>query len=126
MRRLLAAGILLAIIVVACIWGNVTVSDVCGKAADIAKDAEKECVSGDFGSAIASCERLSEYWKKHKRMVSFFVNHGDVEELSSRIKSLYVLAEEKDSAVFREKIREILHLLEKISGEQRFSPDIFI
>lgn len=126
MRRLIAAGVLLLAIIAVCIAGNLAVSRVCINAAEIADAGEQACVSQDWESALAHSQRLSDYWEKHIRLMSFFVDHGDIEELSSKTGSLAVLAEEQDSAAFREKIREILHLLETVSGEQQMNADAFL
>lgn len=126
MKRLIAAAALLVIITIICITGNITVSRVCRDVSELAKEGEQACTEQDWGKALTQSQRLSAYWESRKRLMSFFVNHGDIEEISLRTKALTALAQEQDPSAFREKTQEILHLLETVSGEQRFSVDAFI
>ena len=126
MRRLIAAGILLLIIITVCIAGNLTVSNICSNAAVLAEDGEKACTSKDWETAQGQAKQLSDYLSSRRWIMSLFVDHGDIEMLSSKASTLCVLAEEHDAAAFRERIREIFHLLETVTGEQRFNADVFV
>lgn len=126
MKRLIAVAVLLLIIIVICIMGKITVTNVCRHATYLATQSEAACKQQDWETADAKSSALSDYLGDKRFILSVFVNHGDVEMLCSKAHALSVLAEEHDSGAFRANIRELLHLLETVSGEQRFDADTFV
>lgn len=112
MKRLIAAGILLVLVITAYIYGYLYIEATC----DTANKYLKKCISvyDADKDALKEAEKLEEYWSSKEKGLSFFANHSDIDEIELAISSLKTYSNTKNNEIFYEysgTVETLLHQL---------------
>lgn len=118
MKRLIAAGILLAAVITAYVSSLVYITNVCGKVREIVISCEE---GYSAGKARAAAEELSDYWDEKEKALSFFVNHSRIDDIELEISSLLLYSKTEDEILFYEHIEAIKMMLHQIKEDTRIS-----
>lgn len=115
MKRLIPAAILLAVVLISYFGSLKYINDSCAEADRLADKCEAEYRSGR--NAEEEIERLKKLWDKKEKMLSFFVNHADIDNIELELSSLTVFASEKEDAMFYDHIESMRTMLHQIKED---------
>ncbi|MGN0451782.1 MAG: DUF4363 family protein [Acutalibacteraceae bacterium] len=118
MKRLIAAGILLAAVVTAYISSLVYITKTSNEAKEIIIRCEE---AYNDGKAQESAEELSELWDKKEKVLSFFVNHSRIDDIELEISSLLLYSKTEDEILFYEHIEALKMMIHQIKEDTRIS-----
>lgn len=112
MKRLIAAGCLLVIVVSVYLIGYFYINDAC----DTANKYLDTCVDVYKADKDATdeAERLKEYWDKAETILSLFANHSTIDEIERAIGSLKTYSRTTGNEIFYEysgTVKTLLHQL---------------
>lgn len=112
MKRLVAAAVLLLFVVTVYIWGYIYIDNACEQADTYLQKCLK--VYEADKDATAEAEKLENYWSKKEKGLSFFANHGKIDEIELAISSLKTYSKTKDNEIFYEysgTVKTLIHQL---------------
>lgn len=115
MKRLIPAAILLSVVLISYFGSLKYINDSCAEADRLADKCEAEYRSGR--NAEEEIERLKKLWDKKEKMLSFFVNHADIDNIELELSSLTVFASEKEDAMFYDHIESMRTMLHQIKED---------
>lgn len=119
MKRLIPAAILFAIVIVSYFGSLNYINNVCGKAEKQVAECEIEYRNG--GNAEEKVADLKKLWDEKEGALSFFVNHGEIDEVELELSSLSVFVKEKEDAMFYDHIESLKTLLHQIKEDTSLS-----
>lgn len=118
MKRLIAAGILLAAVITAYISSLVYITKTCDQAKEIIIRCEEAYTDG---KAQETAEELSDLWDKKEKALSFFVNHSRIDDIELEISSLLLYSKTEDEILFYEHIEALKMMIHQIKEDTRIS-----
>ena len=118
MKRLIAAGILLAAVITAYIMSFAYITKTCDETKELILRCEE---AYDEGVAYKYAEKLSKLWDKKEKALSFFMNHNRIDDIELEISSLLLYSETKDEILFYEHIKTLKMLLHQVKEDTRIS-----
>lgn len=112
MKRLIAAGVLFALVLTAYFSAFFYVRNTC----ETAEKMLSECISAyeNKRDAEAQAKELDEYWQNKERPLSVFANHSKIDELEQAISTLRVYSATEEEELFAEysgTVKTLLHQL---------------
>ena len=118
MKRLIAAGLLLAAVIAAYSWSFVYITKTCDETKEIILRCEKAYGEGE---AYKYAEELNRLWDEKEKALSFFMNHNRIDEIELEISSLLLYSETEDEILFYEHIETLKMLLHQVKEDTRIS-----
>lgn len=118
MKRLIAAGILLAAVVAAYISSLMYITKTCDETKELILRCEEAYSEGE---AYKYAEELSSLWDEKEKALSFFMNHGRIDDIELEISSLLLYSETKDEILFYEHIETLKMLLHQVKEDTKIS-----
>lgn len=118
MKRLIAAGILLAAVITAYISSLVYITKTSNEAKEIIIRCEE---SYQNGNAQEAAEELSDLWDKKEKALSFFVNHSRIDDIELEISSLMLYSKTENEILFYEHIEALKMMIHQIKEDTRIS-----
>ncbi|MGN0494275.1 MAG: DUF4363 family protein [Acutalibacteraceae bacterium] len=118
MKRLIAAGILLAAVAAAYISSLMYITKVCDEAKEIIIRCEE---AYQDGNAHETAEELNELWDEKEKTLSFFVNHDRIDDIELEISSLLLYSKTEDKNRFYEHIETLKMLLHQVKEDTKLS-----
>ena len=118
MKRLIAAGILLAAVMAAYISSLMYITKTCDKTKELILRCEEAYSEGE---AYKYAEELSSLWDEKEKALSFFMNHNRIDDIELEISSLQLYSETKDEILFYEHIETLKMLLHQVKEDTRIS-----
>ena len=88
MKRLIAAGLLAAGVIAVCIFGSSKVTAVCNRWEKDLETVSADYAGGNIEQAKQGAQRIFDDFEKDRRVLSLFVNHGQLHEISRLLESL--------------------------------------
>ncbi len=125
MHRIIAAIIMIFLIISAIIGGNLIIANSYEK---LNKDIEKiiERVTEEkYPEALMSAESFSKKWKKEKKLLAIFSNHGPIDEITVKMGELFAGIKTGNQSLSLSKIFEIERLLKLLNHEQILTVESF-
>ena len=118
MKRLIAAGILLAAVITAYISSLLYITKTC----DETKELIPRCEDAyNKGEAHKYAVKLSNLWDEKEKALSFFMNHNRIDDIELEISSLLLYSETEDEILFYEHIETLKMLLHQVKEDTRIS-----
>ena len=121
MRRLIAAGILVLCVAVACVIGVRYTSSVCETLETRISDCIAAYEAGDADRAAKAAETLETYWIEVEERLSVFVNHSELDNIGISIAKLSPLAAAGDKAQFLAECKLAKTMVTHLKGDEGFS-----
>ncbi len=118
MKRLIAAGILLAAVIAAYVSGFMYITKTCDETKELVLRCE-EAYNG--GEAYKHAEELNNLWDEKEKALSFFINHDRIDDIELEISSLLLYSKTKDEILFYEHIETLKMLLHQVKEDTRIS-----
>lgn len=118
MKRLIAAGILLAAVVAAYISSLIYITKTCDETKELILRCEEAYSEGE---AYKYAEELSSLWDEKEKALSFFMNHARIDDIELEISSLLLYSETKDEILFYEHIETLKMLLHQVKEDTKIS-----
>ena len=118
MKRLIAAGILLAAVMAAYISSLMYITKTCDKTKELILRCEEAYSEGE---AYKYAEELSSLWNEKEKALSFFMNHNRIDDIELEISSLLLYSETEDEILFYEHIETLKMLLHQVKEDTRIS-----
>lgn len=115
MKRLIPATITLVLIFILCIYSNIFIKRACDNTLEDIKNFQNQTISA---------KTLQNTWQKRKEKMSFFINHGFLDDISLHIGQLSV-ENSKNSEYYAHIYKDIETILSMIKEEQRLSAHSF-
>lgn len=119
MKRLIPASILLVIVIISYFGSLNYIKGVCEETKKQVAECETEYKNGN--DAEAKVESLKKLWDEKEGTLSFFVNHGEIDEVELELSSLSVFVKEKENAMFYDHIESLKTLLHQIEEDTSLS-----
>ena len=119
MKRLIPASILLVIVIISYFGSFNYIKDVCDETKKQIAECETAYKKGN--NAEAKVESLKKLWDEKEGTLSFFVNHGEIDEVELELSSLSVFVKEKENAMFYDHIESLKTLLHQIEEDTSLS-----
>ncbi len=118
MKRLIAAGILLAAVITAYISSFAYITQTC----DETKELILRCEDAyNKGEAHEYAVKLNNLWDEKENTLSFFMNHNRIDDIELEISTLLLYSETKDEILFYEHIETLKMLLHQVKEDTRIS-----
>lgn len=118
MKRLIAAGILLAAVIAAYVSGFMYITKTCDETKELVLRCE-EAYNG--GEAYKHAEELNNLWDEKEKALSFFINHDRIDDIELEISSLLLYSKTEDEILFYEHIETLKMLLHQVKEDTRIS-----
>lgn len=118
MKRLIAAGILLAAVMAAYISSLMYITKTCDKTKELILRCEEAYSEGE---AYKYAEELSSLWDEKEKALSFFMNHNRIDDIELEISLLLLYSETEDEILFYEHIETLKMLLHQVKEDTRIS-----
>lgn len=119
MKRLIPAGILLALVILTYILSTTYITKSCNSTLDLIETAINEYKENKV--AKERSKEIKKYWQKEEKILSFFVNHNHIDEVEQAISSMTVYSDQKDNILFYEYADRIKVLLHQIKEETKIT-----
>ena len=116
MKRLIAAGILLAAVIAAYVSGFMYITKTCDETKELVLRCE-EAYNG--GEAYKHAEELNNLWDEKEKALSFFINHDRIDDIELEISSLLLYSKTEDEILFYEHIETLKMLLHQVKEDTR-------
>lgn len=112
MKRLIAAGILLILVLASYFAGKTYITSIYDKANILLE----ECITAyDSGKdAEKAAKNLDDFWNKHEPTLSAFANHNRIDEIELAISSMTIYSKTSEKEIFYEysgTVKTLLHQL---------------
>lgn len=118
MKRLIAAGILLAAVIAAYACSFMYITKTCDETKEIILRCEKAYSEGE---AYKYAEELNDLWDEKEKALSFFMNHDRIDDIELEISSLLLYSKTKEEILFYEHIETLKMLLHQVKEDTRIS-----
>lgn len=125
MKRLIPACILALVIICSCIVGQIVVKKYCDNVYNDLKECKEQFVSGETSTAYNLSVEVKENWKGNKAVLSVFVNHNLLDEISQSVMQLPEFAKADGKDTFLGECSKIQSMLALIKEEQRIRGESF-
>lgn len=120
MKRLIAAGILLVLVITSYILSFFYIKNTCAEIKDMVIKCEQE-YENDIEKCYETSKELQDIWSKKEMILSFFVNHDRVDEVELAISSLKVYSNKPNNDIFYEYSGQIKMLLHQLKEDSEIS-----
>lgn len=120
MKRLIAAGILMLIVIASYILSRNYIINTCDEIKSLVIECETEYKQNST-SAEKTAEKLEKTWSEKEQILSFFVNHDRVDEIELALSSLNVYSNKFNNDIFYEYSGEIKMLLHQLEEDSKIS-----
>ncbi len=117
MKRLIAAGIVLAFVLGVSVTGNIFIN----KYGSEAKEKIETVLSADEKSVLKKAEAFVSYWQEIRETLSIFVNHEDINEIGRVAAGMHSAAKSGDKDGIISAADEILFMLGRIEEDESLS-----
>lgn len=118
MKRLIAAGILLAAVITAYISSFIYISKTCDETKELILRCEE---AYNNGNAQEYAVKLNNLWDEKEKALSFFMNHDRIDDIELEISSLQLYSETENEIFFYEHIETLKMLLHQVKEDTRIS-----
>lgn len=119
MKRLIPAAILFAVVIVSYFGSLNYIKGVCAETKKQVSECEAAYRNG--GNAEEKVKEIKKIWDEKEGNLSFFVNHGKIDEVELELASLSVFVKEKENAMFYDHIESLKTLLHQIEEDTSLS-----
>ena len=119
MKRLISAAILFVIVIISYFGSLNYINGVCDEAKEQVSQCEEAYRNG--GNAEEKVKEIKKTWDEKEGNLSFFVNHGEIDEVELELASLSVFVKEKENAMFYDHIESLKTLLHQIKEDTSLS-----
>ncbi len=116
MKRLIAAGILLAAVITAYVSSLMYITKTCDETKKLILRCEEAYNDGD---AYKYADELSSLWDEKEKVLSFFMNHDRIDDIELEISSLLLYSKTKEEILFYEHIETLKMLLHQVKEDTR-------
>ncbi len=117
MKRLIAAGVILAMILAVSITGNALIHKYGSEARCLIEDV----LTADDGDAPQLAEEFVEYWGSVREILAIFVNHGVINDIGRVASGLHSAAKLGNRDEIIAAADEILFMINRIEEDERLS-----
>lgn len=112
MKRLIAAGILLTVVIATYLSSMFYIQHICDETTVLLDN----CISAynNQNNAEKSAKKLNRYWDKHEQTLSIFANHNRIDEIELAISSIKIYSGTSEKEIFKEytgTVETLLHQL---------------
>ena len=100
MKRLIAAGILLCVVIATYLSAVFYIQHVCDETEILLND----CINAynNQKNAEKTAKKLNKYWNKHEQTLSIFANHNSIDEIELAISSIEIYSSTSEKEIFKE------------------------
>lgn len=123
MKRLIAAVVLLLFIIGICYTGNRTVTHIHNETLKILNECETAILSENNTKALSAARSAVSYWKKHRILLSVFINHSRYEQAEIAFVRISRLVAGSTAIDALPECAEAKVILREIFAEQRIRPE---
>ena len=116
MKRLIAAGILMAAVITAYVSSLMYITKTCDETKKLILRCEEAYNDGD---AYKYADELSRLWDEKEKALSFFMNHDRIDDIELEISSLLLYSKTKEEILFYEHIETLKMLLHQVKEDTR-------
>lgn len=112
MKRLIAAGVLLGLVLTAYFGGYFYIKNTCERAENILE----ECINAyeTQKNAETETEKLKKFWDKKEKPLSIFADHSDIDAIEQAIMTLKVYSESDEQELFNQYYQNLKILLHQL------------
>ena len=125
MKRLVAAAIIAAAVIILCICGNLFVNNICRETEKMLDECTEAYRDNDYESASEKAEKLRNTWDSKQGKLALFVNHSMLDEITYESTAMPYLASDAADGDFFASSAKISRLLMQIRRDQRISCETF-
>ena len=125
MKRIIPACILAVVIISSCIVGQIVVKKYCDGVYNDLKECKEQFVNGEISTAYNLSVEVKENWTGNKAVLSVFVNHNLLDEISQSVMQLPEFAKTDGKDTFLGECSKIQSMLTLIKEEQRIRGESF-
>lgn len=119
MKRVVVSGVILLLIVGLCIGTQLFLINTKEKAVSMVETAYDSVNRGDLRTARIQVLEFTEYWDEKEKLLTVFVRHGQIEELSVLAASLEPMLASGNITDYYAANARVLKLLELITESER-------
>lgn len=115
MKRLwCSVGILLTMILFCCI-STLRVNQICKDTSNILRQAETQCLLGNFHAAEDTVYLSERYWRKHEGFLGIALRHTETDDIDLMFPALTQAAHQKDGEEFLLRNTELIAAFRSLS-----------
>ena len=119
MKRLIPASILFIAVIASYFFSLRYINATCDDTQKLVLHCEEEYRNGSDASSTA--KELSEMWDEKEKVLSFFVNHNQIDEIELEISSLSVFCNSENEIYFYDSIETLKTLLHQVKEDTKMS-----
>lgn len=119
MKRLIPASILFIAVIASYFLSLWYINGTCETTQKLVLRCEEEYRNGS--DALAAAKELSEMWDEKEKVLSFFVNHNQIDEIELELSSLSVFCKSENEIYFYDSIETLKTLLHQVKEDARIS-----
>ncbi len=119
MKRLIPAGILLILIILAYFSSQSYIMDTCNDARELVEICEKDYRDGK--DAYQAAEKIEHLWEDNEKPLSFFVNHDRIDDIELELSSLLLYSRSDEEELFYEHIERLKMLLHQLKEDTKIN-----
>lgn len=125
MKRLIISLLCFGAVIGISFFGIRFVNRTYGELSDLLDEAETLAQAEDFSAAKEVCERAERLYSKSEKMLSAFVNRGDLNEVGVSVSALSPLSTSDSSAEFLSALSQAKISITHLKNDQSPSGQIF-
>lgn len=119
MKRLIPASILFIAVIASYFLSLWYINSTCETTQKLVLRCEEEYRNGS--DALSAAKELSEMWDEKEKVLSFFVNHNQIDEIELELSSLAVFCKSENEIYFYDSIETLKTLLHQVKEDARIS-----
>ena len=115
MKRFWYSVAVLVLIVVLCAFSAFRVDNICGDTADVLRQAETQCILGNFQGAENAVYLSQALWRKHEAFLGIALRHTETDDIDVMFPALIEAARQKDREEFLLRNTELIAAFRSLS-----------
>lgn len=115
MKKFLLPTLLLALLVVFCVWSTWRVYDLCDQSTALLQEAGVKCDLGDYEGARDLVYDAKHNWDKHEGFLGTALRHTESDDISVLFSPLLETCRQRDSEEFSRRNLELIGLIRQLS-----------
>lgn len=119
MKRLIIAGILLAVVIASYLTSLFYITNSCDKAKKMVENSIS--VYSQNETAEKEAKKIQDYWNKKEPILSIFVNHDRIDDIETAISLLNVYSKIPQNELFYEYADNVKVLIHQILEDTKFT-----
>lgn len=121
MKRLIAAGILFAVVLGISLAGSVSVKHYSEELEDRLIKIQEAVNQENFTSAYSQSQDLVNFWRVAEDVMAIFVNNAHINKIGSSVIKLPALCNREEKGNIMGECQTVRYLMNHISEDERFS-----